>query len=92
MVRSTVKHSFTKSTVVLALVFLLAVALTVDFLWASMSSTSSIASSWTSRKDRIVVIPNAGNHTENKKVGSFLNVYYSVWGFHNVDFYLFSGH
>ncbi|CAA3008226.1 kelch repeat-containing At3g27220-like [Olea europaea subsp. europaea] len=67
MVRSTVKHSFTKSTVVLALVCLLAVALTVDFLWASMSSTSSIASSWTSRKDRIVVIPNAGNHTENKK-------------------------
>ncbi|KAG8384943.1 hypothetical protein BUALT_Bualt04G0170700 [Buddleja alternifolia] len=62
MVRSAAKHSFTKSTVILSLVSLLGVALTLDFLWASSSSSSSpylsTASNWAREKYSTFEVPN----------------------------------
>ncbi|KAI3452540.1 hypothetical protein Pfo_009204 [Paulownia fortunei] len=65
------KHSFTKSTVIFSLVSLIGIASTVDFLWASFSSSSSaylsIASNWAREKNHIVVVPKATNDTEIKE-------------------------
>ncbi|KAK4417871.1 Kelch repeat-containing protein [Sesamum alatum] len=71
MLRSTGKHSFTKSTVIFSLVCLLGIALTVDIFWASRSSSSSVYSSIASNvareKSRIVVVPKAAEDTHSEE-------------------------
>ncbi|PIM99686.1 hypothetical protein CDL12_27813 [Handroanthus impetiginosus] len=69
MLRSAGKHSFSKSTVIFSLLSLLGIALTIDFLWASSSSSSSsaylsIASNLAREKSHIVVVPKATNDTD----------------------------
>ncbi|KAA8548204.1 hypothetical protein F0562_004535 [Nyssa sinensis] len=70
MVRSAGKHTIRKFTVVLlSFACLLGAALIVDFLWASLSSSSSaaylsISSNWAPERSHIVVIPNVTNKSE----------------------------
>ncbi|XP_011098838.1 kelch repeat-containing protein At3g27220 [Sesamum indicum] len=72
MLRSTGKHSFTKSTVIFSLVCLLGIALTVDVFWATRSSSSSsvyssIASNWPREESHVVVLPKAANDTDSEE-------------------------
>ncbi|KAK2969807.1 hypothetical protein RJ640_028087 [Escallonia rubra] len=68
MSKTTGKHTFTKSTILLAFAALLGAAVTVDFLWASSSSFAylSVASTWARHKSRVIVIPNPTNGTEER--------------------------
>ncbi|KAL7232745.1 hypothetical protein ACSBR2_010703 [Camellia fascicularis] len=70
MVRScTGKHTFTKATVVAALGGLVGAALVLDFLWASVSSSSSTYSYtiWANHRSRLVVISNLTDPSQNKR-------------------------
>ncbi|KAI5651124.1 hypothetical protein M9H77_37129 [Catharanthus roseus] len=66
-----VKHSFAKSTIIWGFVGLLALALTVDFLWASSSSSAaayiSIASALSRPNSHIIVIQNNTSSGGSKK-------------------------
>ncbi|KAI8032423.1 Kelch repeat-containing protein [Camellia lanceoleosa] len=72
MVRScTGKHTFTKATVVAALGGLVGAALVLDFLWASVSSSSSSSTYsytiWANHRSRLVVISNLTDPSQNKR-------------------------
>ncbi|KAL3635820.1 hypothetical protein CASFOL_020367 [Castilleja foliolosa] len=66
------KHSFSKPTIIFFLVSLVAIASTLDFLWASLYSSSSstylsVASNQAHEKKHIVVVPKATNRIEPEK-------------------------
>ncbi|KAK4477333.1 hypothetical protein RD792_016550 [Penstemon davidsonii] len=71
MLRSGEKHNpFTKSNVILSLISLLGVALTVDFLFASTSSSTylSIAINWASQKQHTFEAPKATEIAQIEKI------------------------
>ncbi|KAL6552909.1 hypothetical protein OROGR_006751 [Orobanche gracilis] len=67
------KHIFTKSTAIFSLVSLIVIATTLDFLWASISSSSlahlSIASHSDLERNHVVVVPKTANGYEPGKKG-----------------------
>lgn len=72
MAKATGKHSFAKSTIIWGLVGLVAVALTVNFLWASSPSHSStyvsIASALSRPRNYLIFVQNITNGADTKKV------------------------
>lgn len=63
-----------KATIILSLVFLVGVALVVDYLWASSSSSLAylaISTSWARQNKYIFEAPNATDDVQIQKVGLF---------------------
>lgn len=71
MVKTSGKHSFAKSTIIWGFVGLVAVALAVNFLWASSPSYSStyvsIASALSRPRNYLVFVQNTANDADTKK-------------------------
>lgn len=78
MAKATGKHSFAKSTIIWGLVGLVAVALTVNFLWASSPSHSStyvsIASALSRPRNYLIFVQNITNGADTKMVHLLLLV------------------